>query len=121
MTGMEKNLIVIDTELTGTDIEKSQDRIVSLGAVFLGEYPSQDINREWFFNPDKPSSPSGLKVHGLTSEFLAQFRDFSTQFNDVAQFMEEAVIIHHCWFRESDDKSVDERALNAEFTRAGGV
>ena len=113
-----ENLIVLDLELTGLDIEAGE-RIVSLGLVKLGKQPSRDTKREWFFNPEKPSGADGLRIHGLTEEFLSQFPDFQALSAVIHRFIGNGTIIHHCWFRESDDTSTDERALNMEFSRAG--
>ncbi|MDB5492483.1 MAG: polymerase epsilon subunit [Micavibrio sp.] len=119
MRPLKHNFTVIDTELTGLRIEENGDRIVSLGGSRMANNPKQDITREWFFNPGKDSTPDALAVHGLTTEFLSQQRTFLQQKSDVALFLTNAKIVVHCHYRPSDDKSVDELALNAEFNRVG--
>ena len=119
MRPLKHNFTVIDTELTGLRIEEDGERIVSLGSLRMANEPRQDITREWFFNPGKDSTPQALAVHGLTAEFLSQQRTFLQQKFDVAMFLTNAKIVVHCHYRDSDDKSVDELALNAEFNRVG--
>ena len=112
-----KNLVVLDVELTGLDISAGH-RIASLGLVKLALPPSTDSEREWFFKTDIPTDADGMRVHGMSQEYLSRFPDFQTQSQEIAEFIGEALIVHHCWLKDNDS-SADEDALASEFNRAG--
>lgn len=116
---MREILTIIDLELTDLDIDGGA-RVVSLGAVRLGHSPADDLKREWFFNPEgRKISPGGSHAQERNHDALAGFGTFKKQFNDIALFLGKARLVHHCPYRAGDGASVHERALNAEFARAG--
>lgn len=114
-----ENIVVLDVELTGLDIVAGH-RIASLGLVKLGSQPTLDVEREWFFKTDIPTDADGMRVHGMSQDYLSRFPDFQTQSQDITAFIGKAVIVHHCWLKDNDS-SADEDALASEFNRAGLV
>lgn len=113
---MEK-LVVLDVELSGLDIAAGH-RIASLGLVRLAKRPSRNIRREWFFKTDIPTDADGMRVHGMSQEFLSRFPTFAEQSHDIVNVIGDARIVHHCWLKDNDS-SADEEALASEFNRAG--
>jgi DNA polymerase-3 subunit epsilon len=111
------DLTVIDLELTDLDLEGG-GRVVALGAVRLGARPSDDIAREWFFNPQgRPVEAEALRIHGLSDDFLATQKTFQQSYFDLALFLGQSRLVHHCWTWKDGPASVDEHALNLEFAR----
>lgn len=111
-----ENCVVIDTELTGLDIENG-DRIIALGLVKIY---NNVITREqeFFFNPEgRTSDPESFSVHKIPPEKLESSPLFSECAREIIDFIGDDMIVHHCWYREEDDTSTDERALNSELER----
>ena len=76
---VERPLIVVDTETTGTD--PVTDRIVQLGYVRIdtdGEVTEKEMN----FNPGQPIPPDATKVHGISNldvEVSPTFRSMAAE------------------------------------------
>lgn len=103
---MSNRQIVLDTETTGLDPGLGH-RIVELACVeIVNRRPGvRDFHR--YVNPERPSDPGALEVHGLTEEFLSdqpKFRDVATEFLEFVAGAE--LIIHNAPF--------DVAFLNAE-------
>jgi DNA polymerase-3 subunit epsilon len=63
-------LVVLDTELTGLDIDTG-DRIIAVGLVEIFNGKITGVEKEWFMNPEgRNSHPDAAKVHGITDAFL---------------------------------------------------
>lgn len=99
---------VIDTETTGTDTKV--DRVISFGYVELVDGRITD-RKELFFNPgDTPIHPEALKVHGITSEFLADKPPIKPALPLILGMLAEAILCgHHVKF--------DIDMLDAELSR----
>ncbi|MFM7331729.1 MAG: DNA polymerase III subunit epsilon [Brachymonas sp.] len=103
--------IFLDTETTGLS-PANGDRVLNLACV---EMISRKITRNDFhcyINPERESHEDALRVHGLTTEFLAdkpKFADIAQEFLDFVQGAE--IIIHNAPF--------DVGFLDAELQRAG--
>lgn len=110
------SLAVVDLELTGLGISDGH-RVASLGVVRLGRTPEADLRREWFFKTDIPTDADGMRIHGMSQEYLSQFPTFQQQSLDIAAVIGNAHIVHHCWLKENDSSN-DEDALASEFNRA---
>ncbi|MBX9965810.1 MAG: DNA polymerase III subunit epsilon [Burkholderiales bacterium] len=103
---MSNRQIVLDTETTGLDPGLGH-RIVELACVeIVNRRPgARDFHR--YVNPERPSDPGALEVHGLTEEFLSdqpKFRDVAPEFLEFVAGAE--LIIHNAPF--------DVAFLNAE-------
>jgi DNA polymerase III subunit epsilon len=103
--------IFLDTETTGLNAEGG-DRIVEIGCVeMVGRKLSGD-NRHYYLNPQRPSHPDALKVHGLSEEFLADKPLFETVADELAAYLAGAeLVIHNAPF--------DIGFLDKEFERCG--
>ena len=105
-TEVNHRQIVLDTETTGLDPSLGH-RIVELACVeIVNRRPGvRDFHR--YVNPERPSDPGALEVHGLTEEFLSdqpKFRDVAAEFLEFVAGAE--LIIHNAPF--------DVAFLNAE-------
>jgi DNA polymerase-3 subunit epsilon len=103
--------IFLDTETTGLNAEGG-DRIVEIGCVEMIGRRLTGNSRHWYLNPQRPSHPDALKVHGLTEDFLADKPLFESVADELAAFMVGAeLVIHNAPF--------DIGFLNKEFERCG--
>ncbi len=103
--------IVLDTETTGLN-PASGDRIIEVAAVELLKRRPTGAHFQRYVNPQRPSHPDALRVHGLTEEFLADKPRFGQVVVDLLDFVRGAeVIIHNAAF--------DVGFLNAELDRLG--
>lgn len=101
--------IILDTETTGLDPGLGH-RIVELACVeIVNRRPgTRDFHR--YVNPERPSDPGALEVHGLTEDFLADHAKFRDVAADFLEFVDGAeLIIHNAPF--------DVAFLNAELAR----
>ena len=86
--------IFLDTETTGLNAEGG-DRIVEIGCVeMIGRRLTGD-NRHYYLNPQRPSHPDALKVHGLTEEFLADKPLFESVVDELMAYLAGAEIVIH--------------------------
>lgn len=90
--------IFLDTETTGLNAEGG-DRIVEIGCVEMIGRRLTGNNRHYYLNPQRPSHPDALKVHGLSDEFLADKPLFDAVADELLTFLSGAeVIIHNAAF-----------------------
>jgi len=103
--------IVLDTETTGLDPDGG-DRIIELGAVELFNHVPTGRVFHAYVNPQREVPEEAVKVHGLTTGFLADKPVFAAVAAEFAAFLGEArLVIHNAAF--------DIRFLNAELGWAG--
>lgn len=103
--------IVLDTETTGLDPDEGH-RIVEIGCVELINYVPTGRTRQYYINPERDMPEEAARVHGLTSEFLADKPLFSDIVDDFLAFIgDDILVIHNAEF--------DLRFLNAELARLG--
>jgi DNA polymerase-3 subunit epsilon len=91
-------LIVLDTETTGLST-KDGNRILEIGCVELVDRRLTGNNFHVYINPQRDSEEGALRVHGITSEFLADkptFSQIAKTFIDYIQGSE--LIIHNAPF-----------------------
>ena len=86
--------IFLDTETTGLNAEGG-DRIVEIGCVEMVGRRLTGDNRHFYLNPQRPSHPDALRVHGLTEEFLADKPLFEAVADDLLAYLAGAEIIIH--------------------------
>jgi DNA polymerase III subunit epsilon len=101
--------IILDTETTGLHAHLG-DRVIEVGCVEIVDRALTGKDFHAYLNPERDSDPEALKVHGLTTEFLAdkpRFAEISTALADYLRGAE--VIIHNAAF--------DAGFLDAEFGR----
>lgn len=103
--------IVLDTETTGLSAVDG-DRVIELGCVELLNRKLTGNNLHLYFNADRDSHEDALRVHGITTEFLADKPRFHEQAQHIKDYLQGAeLIIHNAPF--------DMGFLNKEFDRVG--
>ncbi len=107
MSGLRQ--IFFDTETTGLRIEEG-DRVLDLGCVELIDRRPTGRHFHRFINPECDSHPDALRVHGLTSEFLADKPKFAEIAADFVAFIAGAEILAH-------NAAFDVGFLDAELAR----
>jgi DNA polymerase-3 subunit epsilon len=86
--------IFLDTETTGLDAEGG-DRIVEIGCVEMVARRLTGNHRHFYLNPQRPSHPDALRVHGLSDEFLADKPRFEEVAEELLGFLAGAEIVIH--------------------------
>lgn len=90
--------IFLDTETTGLSAANG-DRILELACVELVNRKLTKNNKHFYINPERDSHEEALRVHGITSEFLADKPKFAAIAEEFLEFIEGAeVIIHNAPF-----------------------
>ncbi|MGQ5523371.1 DNA polymerase III subunit epsilon [Chitinimonas sp. PSY-7] len=105
--------IILDTETTGLRVEDG-NRILEVAAVEMvsRKLSAPDRHMHRFINPERDSEEGALKVHGLTTEFLADKPKFADIVDEFLNFVCGAeLIIHNAPF--------DVGFLNMELERLG--
>ncbi|MEO8203663.1 MAG: DNA polymerase III subunit epsilon [Betaproteobacteria bacterium] len=104
-------LVVLDTETTGLNARLG-DRVVEIGCIEILDRRVTENRFHAYLNPGRPSEEAAERIHGLTSEFLAdkpKFSDVGRNFIDYVRGAE--VVIHNAAF--------DVEFLNQELELAG--
>lgn len=103
--------IVLDTETTGIDVV-SGHRIIEIGCVELHDRRMTGREFHRFVNPQREIDADAYRVHGISSEFLADKPRFADVAGDLRDFLADSeLIIHNAPF--------DLGFLNAEWARLG--
>jgi DNA polymerase III subunit epsilon len=103
--------IFLDTETTGLSASGG-DRILELACVELVNRKLTKNNKHFYINPERESHEEALRVHGITSEFLADKPKFAVIADEFLEFVQGAeVIIHNAPF--------DVSFINAELVKLG--
>jgi DNA polymerase III subunit epsilon len=103
--------IFLDTETTGLS-PTSGDRILELACVEMVNRKFTKNNQHFYINPERDSHEEALRVHGITSEFLADKPKFAQIAEEFLAFIQGAeLIIHNAPF--------DVGFLNAELGKIG--
>lgn len=108
---MALRLVVLDTETTGLNARMG-DRIVEIGCIEILDRRPTENRFHAYLNPGRASDPGAERVHGLSSEFLAdkpKFTEIGKAFLDYVRGAE--LIIHNAAF--------DVEFLNQELELAG--
>ena len=105
--------IVFDTETTGLN-PLGGDRIVEIGCVEIDNSISTGRVFHAYMNPERDMPEGAFRVHGLSTEFLADKPLFSAIAEDLLNFIGDSRLIAH-------NASFDMGFLNAELTRSGHV
>lgn len=105
--------IFLDTETTGLEI-RAGNRIIEIGCVEMVDRKLTGNNYHQYIKVDRESEEGALKVHGITTEFLADkpyFDKVSSAFLDYVKGAE--LIIHNAPF--------DVGFINNEFSLLSGI
>ena len=90
--------VFLDTETTGLNAEGG-DRIVEIGCVEMIGRRRTGNDRHFYLNPQRPSHPDALRVHGLSDAFLADKPLFTAVAEELLAYLAEAeVVIHNAAF-----------------------
>lgn len=103
--------IVLDTETTGLDPFKGH-RVVEIGCVELVNCLPTGREFHCYLNPERAMAPEAFAVHGLSTEFLAQFQTFSQRVDEFLEFIKGGRLVIH-------NASFDLKFLNAELSWLG--
>ncbi len=87
-------LIVLDTETTGLST-KDGNRILEIGCVELIDRRLTGNNFHIYINPQRDSEEGALRVHGITTEFLADKPLFSQIAQTFIDYIRGAELIIH--------------------------
>ena len=108
---MALRLVVLDTETTGLNARMG-DRVVEIGCIEILDRRMTENRFHIYLNPGRSSDPGAERVHGLSSEFLADKPKFAEVGKDFLDYVRGAeLIIHNAPF--------DVEFLNQELGLAG--
>lgn len=103
--------IVLDTETTGFKPEEGH-RLVEIGCLELVNLIPTGRTFHKYLNPERDVPPDAARVHGLTTEFLADKPKFAEVVEDFLEFIADApLVIHNATF--------DMSFINAELLWSG--
>lgn len=86
--------VFLDTETTGLEIREG-NRIIEIGCVEMINRKLTGNNYHQYIQPDRESEEGALKVHGITTEFLADKPRFNEIANAFMSYVEGAELIIH--------------------------
>jgi DNA polymerase-3 subunit epsilon len=86
--------IFLDTETTGLYPDQG-DRLIEIGCVELLNRKLTGNNFHVYVNPGRDSHEEALKVHGITTEFLADKPPFADVAQQLLEYVQDAEIIIH--------------------------
>ena len=91
--------IVLDTETTGFR-QNDGDRIVEIGCIELVNHVATGNSYHQYINPERSMPEGAFKIHGLSSEFLADFPVVAEVMDKFVEFIgeETPLIIHNAEF-----------------------
>ncbi len=107
---MALRLVVLDTETTGLSARMG-DRVVEIGCIEILDRRVTENRFHAYLNPGRPSDPGAERVHGLSSEFLADKPKFAEIGRDFVEYVRGAELIIH-------NASFDVEFLNQELQLA---
>jgi len=103
--------IVLDTETTGLD-PAAGHRVVEVAAIELFNHVQTGVFRHFYLNPERDMPEDAYRIHGLSTEFLAQHKTFADECEEFLKFIEGAqLVIHNAEF--------DLKFLDHELKRCG--
>jgi len=103
--------IFFDTETTGLSADNG-DRIIEIGCIEMVSRRLSGARKHFYLNPQRPSHPDAIRIHGLTDEFLSDKPLFAEVADELLDFLAGAdLVIHNAAF--------DVGFMNAELRRLG--
>lgn len=93
-TQLPDDYIVLDTETTGLPDENGPPDIVTLGITVVR---NREIaaSVEFKTRPQKHISEEAQSIHGITNEQAAEFESFDAQWDQVAEYLKDQLIVIH--------------------------
>ncbi len=86
--------IVLDTETTGLS-PKSGDKIVEIGCVELINHIPSGKHYHIYLNPERDMPEEAFRIHGISSEFLADKPIFYSEYQKFMEFIANSTLIIH--------------------------
>lgn len=103
--------VFLDTETTGLKVAEG-DRLIEIGCIEMVDRRPTGRRLHHYVNPQRPSHPDAVRVHGITDDFLADKPLFEAVAHELLAFVQEAdVVIHNAAF--------DVGFIDAELERLG--
>ena len=93
-TQLPDNYIVLDTETTGLPDENGLPDIVTLGITVVRNREIAETI-EFKTQPQKRISEEAQSIHGITNEQAAAFESFDSQWQRIAGYLKDQLIIIH--------------------------
>lgn len=93
-TQLPDDYIVLDTETTGLPDESGLPDIVTLGITVVRKREIAE-SIEFEIRPMRTISEEAQAVHGITNEQAAAFESFESQWNQIAEYFKDQLIIIH--------------------------
>jgi DNA polymerase-3 subunit epsilon len=91
---MALRLVVLDTETTGLNA-RIGDRIVEIGCIEILDRRVTENRFHAYLNPGRASDPGAERIHGLSSEFLADKPRFAEIGKDFLEYVRGAELVIH--------------------------
>ncbi|MBN8506308.1 MAG: DNA polymerase III subunit epsilon [Burkholderiales bacterium] len=102
--------VFFDTETTGLEAEKG-DRVVEIGCVEMVDRQLTGRHLHLYLNPERDMPEEAFRIHGLSSEFLADKPKFAAVAEELLDFLDGAQLVIH-------NAAFDVGFVNAELRRA---
>ncbi|MDP1647858.1 MAG: DNA polymerase III subunit epsilon [Rubrivivax sp.] len=103
--------VFLDTETTGLEVA-SGDRVIEIGCIEMIDRRHTGRRLHHYVNPQRPSHPDAVRVHGIGDSFLADKPLFAAVAEELLAFVAGAeVVIHNAGF--------DIGFIDAELDRLG--
>lgn len=93
-TQLPDDYIVLDTETTGLPDENGPPDIVTLGITVVRNRAIAE-SVEFKTRPQKRISEEAQRIHGITNEQAAEFAAFDSQWNPIADYLKDQLIVIH--------------------------
>ncbi|WP_027948942.1 3'-5' exonuclease [Haliea salexigens] len=93
-TQLPDDYIVLDTETTGLPDENGPPDIVTLGITVVRNRKIAE-SVEFKTRPQKHISEEAQRIHGITNEQAAGFDAFDSQWNQIAEYLKDQLIVIH--------------------------
>ena len=93
-TQLPDDYIVLDTESTGLPDENGLPDIVTLGITVVRQREMAK-SVEFETRPKKPISEEAQSIHGISNEQAAGFDSFDSQWNPIAGYLKDQLIVIH--------------------------
>lgn len=104
--------LIFDTETTGFD-PLSGDRLIEIGLVEMVDQSLTGNNHHVYVNPEREVPESAFKIHGLSTEFLADKPVFSEIMDEFLEYVgDSSVLVAH-------NAEFDMKFINWELENAG--
>ena len=108
---MALRLVVLDTETTGLNARMG-DRVVEIGCIEILDRRMTENRFHAYLNPGRPSDPGAERIHGLSSDFLADKPRFAEIGKDFLEYVHGAELVIH-------NAAFDVEFLDQELQMAG--